>query len=328
MEETLKNVRTVKRFTIHGRGESFIYLYDRVEQTCLSHMCHASVTFSLQHRPLHSRCVPDFAWKSTPANSPSWSGDARGGEGADAAPRAGPSAASDSERRRLSSRWGAPRAARRAGSCRRSLLPLPPPPPPPAVEMAHCSGAARLTAPVPVPHLSVAARPVSRCSGGGDSGGAPGRRLRLCGSMREERRRGSPCQPGRSIWARQPGRGGCRCACDGRRQHLPPTPHPLPDILSDLLAEMAPCPKTLQFPRQRRRPTAARDGAACRALLRAPTLAAPESCSLACWQLPVISMAAAPPPLRRRHMLTGADRGRDQGEGPRLARGGTEWRDR
>ena len=61
--------------------------------------------------------------------------------------------------------------------------------------------------------------------------------------MREERRRGSPCQPGRSIWARQPGRGGCRCACDGRRQHLPPTPHPLPDILSDLLAEMAPCPK-------------------------------------------------------------------------------------
>lgn len=157
MEETLKNVRTVKRFTIHGRGESFIYLYDRVEQTCLSHMCHVSVTFSLQHRPLHSRCVPDFAWKSTPANSPSWSGDARGGEGADAAPRAGPSAAPDSERRRLSSRWGAPRAARRAGSCRRSLLPLPPPPPPPAVEMAHCSGAARLTAPVPVPHLSVAA---------------------------------------------------------------------------------------------------------------------------------------------------------------------------
>ena len=35
MEETLKNVRTVKRFTIHGRGESFIYFMTELNRLML-----------------------------------------------------------------------------------------------------------------------------------------------------------------------------------------------------------------------------------------------------------------------------------------------------
>jgi hypothetical protein len=192
--------------------------------------------------------------------------------------------------------------------------------------MAHCSGAARLTAPVPVPHLSVAAgarQPLQRrwrqwwCPRqaaaavrqheGGKAARLPvparakhlGEAARPGGMSMRLRRPAAALAPNPPPPPRHPLRPACR---DGSLPEDPPVPAPA--AAADRSAGWGGVPSTAP----RADPGSTRE-------LQPGLLAAPS-------HLDGGGSAAAPPPPH-------ADWS-GQGERPRLARGlgGTEWRDR